>query len=70
MSGKTKTRFTTLDVTAMVAELRSKLVGLRINNIYDLNTKTYVFKLTRSEQKEFLILESGSSTLLYHLMNL
>jgi len=59
MSGKTKTRFTTLDVTAMVAELRSKLVGLRINNIYDLNTKTYVFKLTRSEQKEFLILESG-----------
>jgi len=59
MSGKTKTRFTTLDVTAMVAELRSKLVGLRINNIYDLNTKTYVFKLTRSETKEFLILESG-----------
>mmetsp|Transcript_7206 Transcript_7206/g.6483 ORF Transcript_7206/g.6483 Transcript_7206/m.6483 type:complete len:96 (-) Transcript_7206:79-366(-) len=59
MSEKVKTRFTALDVTAMVASLRKKLLGTRVNNIYDLNTKTYVFKLTRSEQKEFLILESG-----------
>ncbi len=71
MSEKTKTRFTSLDVTAMVNNLKKRLVGtrfqttpyffsnFRVNNIYDLNNKTYVFKLTRSEQKDFLLLESG-----------
>ena len=36
-------------------------IPFRVTNIYDLNTKTYVFKLARSDQKEFLLMESGRS---------
>lgn len=42
---KTKVRFTSLDVAAMVAELQG-LVGMRITNIYDLSPTTYLLKLT------------------------
>ena len=51
---KTKVRFTSLDTAAMVAELQC-LVGLRISNIYDLSPTTYLFKLTRSEEKYYLL---------------
>lgn len=60
MSGeKTKVRFTSLDITALVCELKQKLQGLRVSNIYDINQKTYLFKLARGETKEFLLVENG-----------
>lgn len=54
-----KTRFGGIDVTAIVKDLRRKLVGLRVANIYDVNQKTYLIKLAQPDQKHFLLIESG-----------
>lgn len=32
---------------------------MRINNIYDLNPKTYLFKFSGADSKEFLLIENG-----------
>jgi len=32
---------------------------MRVANIYDVNAKTYLFKLARPEDKVFLVIESG-----------
>jgi predicted ribosome quality control (RQC) complex YloA/Tae2 family protein len=54
-----KTRFSSLDVTIAVRDLRSKALGLRVANVYDINARTYLIKLARPDQKVFLMLESG-----------
>ncbi|CAH1998985.1 unnamed protein product [Acanthoscelides obtectus] len=54
-----KTRFNTYDIVCVVAELQ-KLVGMRVNNIYDIDSKTYLIRLQRSEEKQVLMLESGN----------
>ncbi len=54
-----KQRFSTLDVAAAVSELQGPLVGLRLQNVYDLNSKTYLLKFAREGNKEFLLIESG-----------
>ncbi|KAJ3163711.1 hypothetical protein HDU86_000305 [Geranomyces michiganensis] len=54
-----KQRFSALDVSAQVAELRPRLVGLRMQNVYDINNKTYLFKFSRPDFKEMLLVESG-----------
>lgn len=54
-----KFRFSTLDTCSTVAELRSKLSGHRLQNIYDLNSKTYIFKFSNKEEKQLLLIESG-----------
>lgn len=55
-----KLQFSAMDVTAQVAELRSKLVGLRLQNVYDISPKTYLFKLSKPDHpKEVLLIESG-----------
>ena len=71
---KTKKNMTALDITALVNDLKEKIVGLRfikciisrkiyifyrVSNIFDINPKTYVFKFARNEKKECLIIESG-----------
>lgn len=44
-----KTRFSTLDIIALLPELRSKIcTGWRVNQIYDCDNKTYLFKLNKS----------------------
>lgn len=57
-----------LDVRSLVKELRHKLVGLRVANIYNLPTagsgtsgasKTLLFKLSATDQKQLLLVESG-----------
>jgi predicted ribosome quality control (RQC) complex YloA/Tae2 family protein len=55
---KTKVRFTSLDIAAVVAELQD-LIGMRVSNIYDVSPTTYLFKLTKSEQKSHLLVENG-----------
>ncbi len=55
-----KQRFDSLDVTVIVRELRQALVGLRVANIYDLDHKSYLFKLAQTDRKEFLLIESGT----------
>ncbi|KXJ82026.1 hypothetical protein RP20_CCG015865 [Aedes albopictus] len=55
----TKTRFNTYDVVCSVTELQ-KLVGMRVNQIYDIDNKTYLIRLVRNEEKVVLLLESGN----------
>ncbi|XP_037084883.1 nuclear export mediator factor Nemf-like [Pollicipes pollicipes] len=54
-----KSKFTTIDLIAMVAELNERLVGMRVVQVYDADHKTYLIKLQRPEQKAVLLLESG-----------
>jgi predicted ribosome quality control (RQC) complex YloA/Tae2 family protein len=55
-----KSRFTTIDVSAAVTNIRAKCLGMRASNIYDLNPKSYVIKLALNEKKYSLFLESGT----------
>lgn len=55
----TKTRFNTYDVVCSVTELQ-RLIGMRVNQIYDIDNKTYLIRLVRNEEKVVLLLESGN----------
>lgn len=54
-----KQRMTVLDIRASLAHIQSSIVGCRVNNVYDINSKTYLLKLQKSGTKERLVLESG-----------
>ncbi|CAN7991727.1 unnamed protein product [Ixodes hexagonus] len=54
-----KSRFSTVDIVAMVCELRQRLVGMRVVQVYDVDSKTYLFKLNRHDEKAVLLVESG-----------
>ncbi|XP_055903614.1 ribosome quality control complex subunit NEMF homolog [Eupeodes corollae] len=53
-----KTRFNSFDIVCGVTELQ-KLVGLRVNQIYDIDNKTFLIRLQQHETKCVLLLESG-----------
>ncbi|KAG6441996.1 nuclear export mediator factor NEMF homolog [Manduca sexta] len=53
-----KSRFSTYDIICMVTELQS-LLGMRVNQVYDINSQSYVIRLQRSEEKKVLLLDSG-----------
>lgn len=65
-----KTRFTAADVAAQAACVRATCLGARCANVYDVNARTYLFKLSRTGDasdldpgagsKTFLLLESGT----------
>eukprot|EP01084_Bolivina_argentea_P026545 49373_1 len=54
-----KGRFTALDVSAMTTSLQELIIGTRIANIYDLNSRTYLIKFSGKDKRLFLIMESG-----------
>ncbi|CAH1126558.1 unnamed protein product [Ceutorhynchus assimilis] len=60
-----KTRYNTFDIVCIVTELQ-KLVGMRVNNIYDIDNKTYLIRFQKPEEKQVLLLESGNRI---HLTN-
>ena len=49
------------DVRAMIKDLRVSILGQKCINIYDLDSKTYIFKLGVSgvSEKVTLLMESG-----------
>ncbi|CAH1729386.1 unnamed protein product [Chironomus riparius] len=54
-----KARFNTFDIVCALAELKF-LVGHRVNQIYDIDNKTYLIRLHNNEEKNVLLLESGT----------
>ncbi len=55
-----KREFTSFDVAAVVRELKEVILDSRVNNIYQLNEKTLLFKLHKPDTPAFrLILEAG-----------
>ncbi|XP_025157417.1 nuclear export mediator factor NEMF homolog isoform X2 [Harpegnathos saltator] len=54
-----KTRFNTYDLVCSVTELQ-RLIGMRVNQIYDIDHRTYLIRFQRSEEKCVLLLESGN----------
>eukprot|EP01102_Stenamoeba_stenopodia_P015841 TRINITY_DN546_c0_g1_i1.p1 TRINITY_DN546_c0_g1~~TRINITY_DN546_c0_g1_i1.p1 ORF type:complete len:1148 (-),score=396.63 TRINITY_DN546_c0_g1_i1:62-3505(-) len=49
----------TSSVSSIPTGVSSSILGLRVANVYDVNPKTYLFKLARPDRKEFLLMESG-----------
>ncbi|XP_044022518.1 nuclear export mediator factor Nemf-like isoform X1 [Siniperca chuatsi] len=54
-----KTRFTTVDIRAVVAEINANYIGMRVNNVYDIDNKTYLIRLQMPDSKAVLLVESG-----------
>ncbi|XP_010745067.3 ribosome quality control complex subunit NEMF [Larimichthys crocea] len=55
-----KTRFTTVDIRAVIAEINANYVGMRVNNVYDIDNKTYLIRLQKPDSKAVLLVESGT----------
>ncbi len=52
--------FTSFDVAAVVRELKESILDARVNNVYQLEIKTLLFKLHKTDKPAFrLILEAG-----------
>jgi len=57
-----KGRFTSLDLRCAVRDIKANLLSFRVANIYDLNGRTYLFKLSQSgvdSDKMYIVIESG-----------
>ncbi|KAG7466460.1 hypothetical protein MATL_G00165000 [Megalops atlanticus] len=54
-----KSRFNTVDIRAVIAEINANFLGMRVNNIYDIDNKTYLIRLQKPDTKAVLLLESG-----------
>ncbi|XP_062863885.1 ribosome quality control complex subunit NEMF-like [Trichomycterus rosablanca] len=54
-----KGRFNTVDIRAVIAELNANYVGMRVYNVYDIDTKTYLIRLQKPDSKAVLLIESG-----------
>lgn len=54
-----KQRFNNLDLRAALFELREAFLGCRVANIYDVDHKTYLIKLTKPDSKAVILIESG-----------
>ncbi|XP_034933675.1 nuclear export mediator factor NEMF [Chelonus insularis] len=54
-----KTRFDTYDLVCSIAGLQ-RLIGMRVNQVYDIDHRTYLIRFQRSEEKCILLLESGN----------
>lgn len=54
-----KTRFNTYDLVSTITELQA-LIGMRVNQVYDIDHRTYLIRLQRNEEKRVLLIESGN----------
>ncbi|CAB4004618.1 nuclear export mediator factor NEMF isoform X1 [Paramuricea clavata] len=53
-----KSRFTTIDICAVITDVK-RFLGMRVNNIYDIDNKTYLIRLAKPDHKVVLLIESG-----------
>ncbi|VDK53631.1 unnamed protein product [Anisakis simplex] len=53
-----KNRFSTIDVFAVIHDLKP-LQGLRVTNVYDVDSKTYLIRMHIPDEKCFIMFESG-----------
>uniref|UniRef100_A0AAF5CUC2 NFACT RNA-binding domain-containing protein n=1 Tax=Strongyloides stercoralis TaxID=6248 RepID=A0AAF5CUC2_STRER len=53
-----KNRFSSLDIIAMIHDLKT-LKGMRVVNVYNIDTKTYLIKLHKPDGKAVILFESG-----------
>ena len=62
-----KRNFDLLDVVASVRDVSRSCVGYRVANVYDIDMKTYLFKLQKKDMPKLtLLMESGVR---FHLTN-
>ncbi|MCD6409622.1 MAG: NFACT family protein [Candidatus Verstraetearchaeota archaeon] len=54
-----KTALSSLDILAVVKELRDRILGYRVINIYQLNPQTFLLKLYAPGSKASLLIEAG-----------
>ncbi|KAJ8661496.1 hypothetical protein O0I10_002762 [Lichtheimia ornata] len=54
-----KQRFSALDIRATVINFRERLTNLRLQNIYDVDAKTFLLKFAKPDDKELVLIESG-----------
>lgn len=54
-----KARFSTIDIISILEELQ-QYVGMRVNQVYDIDNKTYLIKMHQPEKKVVLLIESGT----------
>ena len=54
-----KQRFSSLDVRVIASELAASLITLRIQNIYDLSSRIFLFKFAKPGKREQLLVDSG-----------
>ncbi|XP_078672293.1 ribosome quality control complex subunit NEMF-like isoform X3 [Branchiostoma floridae x Branchiostoma belcheri] len=55
-----KGRFSTVDLRAILTEIKDSVLGMRVANVYDIDNKTYLIKLVKTDEKKMLLLESGT----------
>eukprot|EP00062_Callorhinchus_milii_P004389 gi/632942687/ref/XP_007886544.1/ PREDICTED: nuclear export mediator factor NEMF [Callorhinchus milii] len=53
-----KSRFNTIDIRVTVSELQSYL-GMRVNNVYDVDNRTYLIRVQKPDLKAIILIESG-----------
>ncbi|KAI1691329.1 nuclear export mediator factor Nemf [Ditylenchus destructor] len=53
-----KSKFATIDLCAVIHDLR-ELISMRVVNVYDVNSKTYIIKFQKPNEKAFILFESG-----------
>uniref|UniRef100_A0A0N5B4N9 NFACT-R_1 domain-containing protein n=1 Tax=Strongyloides papillosus TaxID=174720 RepID=A0A0N5B4N9_STREA len=53
-----KNRFSSLDILAIIHDLKT-LKGMRVVNVYDIDSKTYLIKLHKPDGKAVILFESG-----------
>ncbi|ELP94148.1 serologically defined colon cancer antigen 1, putative, partial [Entamoeba invadens IP1] len=48
-----------LEIKSIVGEMNSRLLDMNVNTVYDINRRLYVIKLSKTDLKEFIVIESG-----------
>ena len=61
---KTRGKFSSLDIRAMVAELNSQVAGCKLNSVFSVNSRTYLIKCGKSTKKLSIVIESGTKVLI------